>query len=211
MFSGIIETVAEVIGVTRGAAGVQLELRVPGAEGDLQAGSSLAVNGVCLTVTETRKDILVFDAVGTTLKRTLLETLEVGSRVNVEKSLCAGMPLDGHWVTGHVDGVGTVVSRTPGEGAIYFEFKAPTELVGQIALRGSIAVDGVSLTVAEVDGPRFQVSVVPFTLKQTVFKDYVPGSRVHLETDILAKYVEKNLKEKRFEVQTEPVSMEKTR
>jgi riboflavin synthase alpha subunit len=189
MFSGIIEAVGTVARVDRRGGGVALALRVPESLRGLVPGSSVAVNGTCLTVVKAEGGTLAFDAVGATMTRTLLGSVEPGARLNLERSLRLGAPVDGHLVTGHVDGIGTVEARRPGEGAVYFDIRVPEDLASQIAPRGSIAVDGVSLTVAEVRGLVFTVSIVPYTLDQTILGDYRPGRRVHLETDVLAKYV----------------------
>jgi riboflavin synthase len=193
MFSGIIEATGKIARAESRGGGVRLVVRVPGNLAGLAPGSSLAVNGTCLTVVEAAGDTLAFDAVGATMDRTLLGSLRSGARVNLERSLRLGSPVDGHLVTGHVDGVGTVVSRRPGEGAVWFGIEVPEELVPQIAPRGSVAVDGVSLTVASVRGRAFEVSIVPYTLDGTLFGEYAPGRRVHLETDVLAKYVQRAL------------------
>ena len=193
MFSGIIEGVGTALRVDRRGGGVTLVLRVPEALRGLPPGSSVAVNGTCLTVVKAEADTLTFDAVGATMKRTLLGGTGPGARFNLERSLRLGAPVDGHLVTGHVDGLGTVEARRPGEGAVYFDIRVPEELAGQIAARGSIAVDGVSLTVAEVRGVLFPVSIVPYTLEHTILGEYRSGRRVHLETDVLAKYVERAL------------------
>jgi riboflavin synthase len=155
----------------------------------LEPGASVAVNGVCLTVTETEGDRVRFDAVGATLERTLLGKAGPGSRLNLERSLRLGSRVDGHFVTGHCDGLGTVESRRSGEGAVFFDIRVPKDLAPQIVPRGSVAVDGVSLTVAGARGGVFTVSIVPYTLRETILGDYRPGTAVHLETDVLAKYV----------------------
>ncbi len=193
MFSGIIEGTGRVRRAEGRAGGLRLVLEVPEALRGLEPGASVAVNGACLTVVRAAGDALEFDAVGATLKRTLLGSASTGDRLNLERSLKLGAAVDGHLVTGHVDGWGTVEARRPGEGAVYFDIRVPEELSPQIAPRGSVAVDGVSLTVAEVKGLVFTVSVVPFTLEQTIMGDYRPGRRVHLETDVLAKYVQRAL------------------
>jgi riboflavin synthase alpha subunit len=193
MFSGIIEGTGRVVRAERRAGGVEITLRVPDGLRGLPPGSSVAVSGTCLTVTEASDDTLTFDAVGATLARTLLGRAAPGDRLNLERSLRLGAPVDGHLVTGHVDGVGTVEARRPGEGAVYFDIRVPEELAPQIAPRGSVAVDGVSLTVADVRGAVFTVSIVPYTLENTVMGDYREGRKVHLETDVLAKYVQRAL------------------
>jgi len=193
MFSGIIEGVGRVQKAESRAGGLRLVVAVPEKLRGLPPGASVAVNGACLTVVRAEGDSLAFDAVGATLKRTLLGSAAAGDRLNLEPSLRLGAAVDGHLVTGHVDGWGQVEARRPGEGAVYFDIRVPEELAPQIAPRGSIAVDGVSLTVAETRGLVFTVSIVPFTLDQTIMGDYRPGRRVHLETDVLAKYVQRAL------------------
>ena len=193
MFSGIIVAVGTVVERRERNDGARLVVRVPEALRSLEPGASLAVNGTCLTVVERRDDTLAFDAVGATLERTLLGGIEPGSRVNLEPSLRAGDPLDGHIVTGHVDGIGEVAEVRPAEGAVWFTFAVPEPLRAQVALRGSVAVDGVSLTVADMTATGFTVSIVPYTLEHTLFGEYGTGRRVHLETDVLAKYVERAL------------------
>lgn len=190
MFSGIIEATGRVARVQGRAGGRTLWVDEPAGWSDLEPGASVAVNGACLTVVRREQGRLVFDAVGATLQRTLLGTIEPGARVNLERSLKLGGAIDGHLVTGHVDGFGVVRGRRPSSGAVLFTVEAPAELRDQIVPRGSVAVDGVSLTVAEVCGAAFTVSVVPFTLDHTVMGEYRPGRQVHLETDVLAKYVQ---------------------
>ena len=191
MFSGIVRARGEVVVVEDRGDGIRLGIR-SGLE-DLEPGSSVAVNGVCLTVVALDSGVLAFDAVGATLERTLLGRLRPRDRVNLEPSLRWGSAMDGHLVTGHVDGIGRIVSRDSGDGAVWFGITAPNELLPQIALRGSVAVDGVSLTVAGVEGDAFRVSIVPYTLEMTLFGVYEVGRSVHLETDVLAKYVERAL------------------
>jgi riboflavin synthase len=190
MFSGIVRGVGTLTRVEPSGDGLRLVLRVPAAFAGREPGSSLAVNGVCLTVVENPDDLLVFDAVGATLLRTLFREARPGDRLNLEDSLRLGDPVDGHLVTGHVDGQGVVRARRPGDGAVFFEIEAPPDLIPQIVPRGSVAVDGVSLTVAGTRGDRFTVSIIPYTLRETILGDYEPGRRVHLETDVLAKYVQ---------------------
>lgn len=189
MFSGIVRATGNVVSTESRDGGIRLGIRAnfPG----IEPGSSVAVNGVCLTVAQSQAGIMFFDAVGATLERTRLGELRSGDRVNLEPSLRLGDTVDGHLVTGHVDGVGTVRARGQGQGAVWFTIGAPPQLMSQIALRGSVAVDGVSLTVAEVEENAFQVSIVPYTLEATLFGEYETGCRVHLETDVLAKYVER--------------------
>ena len=193
MFSGIIEAMGTVTGAEDRDGGRRIAVRVPESLQGLPPGSSVAVDGTCLTVVAASRDILEFDAVGATIARTLFGSVAPGHAVNLERSLVVGARVDGHWVTGHVDGIGTVESLRPGEGAIFFTFAVPEALRSQIALRGSVAVDGVSLTVSGLTPGGFTVSIVPYTLDHTRFGGYAAGDRVHIETDVLAKYVERSL------------------
>jgi len=196
MFSGIIAGVGEVVRAESRSGGITLTVRVPAPFGGLPPGTSVAVNGTCLTVVKTEEDMLVFDAVGATLQRTLLGRVEAGARLNLEESLRLGSPVDGHLVTGHVDGMATVTEMREGEGAVFFTFRVPGDLAFQIVPRGSVAVDGVSLTVADTGEDTFTVSIVPYTLEKTIFGEYELGREVHIETDVLAKYVEGALRAK---------------
>lgn len=193
MFSGIIDGVGTVAEVGRREGGVLLGIAVPEGYRGLAPGTSVAVNGTCLTVIRAEADRLYFDAVGATVHRTRLGAIEPGAKVNLERSLTLGGAIDGHLVTGHVDAVGEVAGLRPGDGAVYYDIRVPAPLMPQIALRGSVAVDGVSLTVADVRDDVFTVSIVPYTIEHTVFGTYRAGTPVHLETDVLAKYVERAL------------------
>jgi riboflavin synthase len=154
-----------------------------------ELGDSIAVDGVCLTVVENGGGRLAFDVVRETLER----VKPFGERVNLEPALRAGDPLGGHYVQGHVDGVGRVVSVAPEGDGVRVRIEAPAELLRYCVEKGSITVDGVSLTVAGVDTSGFEVALVPHTLAVTTFSDLAPDSGVNLETDVLAKYVEKLL------------------
>jgi riboflavin synthase len=161
----------------------------------LQAGlgDSIAVNGVCLTVVADEDGTLAFDAVPETLARTSLGVLDRGARVNLEPALRAGDALGGHYVQGHVDGVGAVRSVEPEGDGRRMWFDAPAEIGRYVVEKGSIAVQGTSLTVAETDDDGFAVALIPHTLEATTLGTLAPGDRVNLEADVLAKYVEKLL------------------
>jgi riboflavin synthase len=154
-------------------------------------GDSIAVNGACLTVTTLDGGEFTVDASHETLSRTTLGTLAPGARVNIERALRAGDRLGGHIVNGHVDGVGKVISKTKSGGSYVFRFSLPEELAKYVVEKGSVAVDGVSLTVNSSEGNEFTVNIIPFTLAETTFGGLDPGSRVNIECDIIAKYVEK--------------------
>ena len=193
MFTGLIREVGTVLAIEGGADGVRLTIEAPQTAPDAQLGDSVAIDGVCLTVVAVAGDSFAFDAVPETLDRTSLGTLDHGSRVNLEPALRAGDALGGHYVQGHVDGVGSVRSVEPeGEGKRIW-FAAPPELLRYVALKGSIAVQGTSLTVAAVDGAGFAVALIPHTLEATTLGALEPEDLVNLETDVLAKYVEKLL------------------
>ena len=186
MFTGLIREVGRVVSFADG------RLTIASAQ-EAELGDSIAIDGVCLTVVAHEQGTLAFQAVPETLGRTSLGTLEAGSRVNLEPALRAGDALGGHYVQGHVDGVGTVRSvREEGEGK-RMAFGAPAELLRYVVEKGSIAVQGTSLTVAAVDGAGFEVALIPHTLEATTLGSLASGDPVNLEVDVLAKYVERLL------------------
>jgi len=157
----------------------------------LAVGASIAVNGVCLTVVTESGDRFTADVSGETLAVTTLGGLVPGSRVNLESPLRAGDPLDGHIVSGHVDGVGKVLSVEPAGRSLTVTIEVPAALARYVAMKGSVAVDGVSLTVNSVRGARFVVNIIPHTQQKTVFGDYKAGTAVNIEVDLLARYLER--------------------
>jgi riboflavin synthase len=189
MFTGLVREVGTVASMNGG----RLTIDAPETARGVQLGDSVAIDGVCLTVVARVDATLSFDAVPETLGRTALGTLDQGSRVNLEPALRAGDPLGGHYVQGHVDGVGSVQSVEPeGEGR-RMRFEAPADLLKYVVEKGSIAVQGTSLTVAAVDDTGFEVALIPHTLEATTLGGLQPEQAVNLETDVLAKYVEKLL------------------
>lgn len=196
MFAGIIEAVGTVVGVSAavrrqdgGGLAHRLEIDLgPLAEG-LQHGASVAINGVCLTLAERRGTVGGFDVVPETWRQSTLHALKRGERVNLECSLRVGQPVDGHFVQGHVDGIGPVdrVERTQGEWKLWV--RAEPALLPFIIRKGSIALDGTSLTIVDVVGDRFSVVLVPTTLERTILGHRRPGEHVNIETDILARLV----------------------
>jgi riboflavin synthase len=190
MFTGLVETTARVCRVDPDGDGVRLEVETPLAA-ELSQGDSIAVNGVCLTAVDPDASRFRADVMAETLRRSSLGPLAEGDSVNVELPLRAGDRLGGHMVQGHVDGTGTV-ARVADEGfARLVTVDAPEELLRYVVEKGSIAVDGVSLTVAGVNGTSFTVSLIPETLERTTLGEAAPGRVVNLEVDVLAKYVEK--------------------
>src|SRR5215204_1014137 len=193
MFTGLVREVGEVVSVEGDGRGVRLAVRAPLTAADAAVGDSVAISGVCLTVVEAPDGVVTFDAVPETLARTTLGRLNSGAHVNLEPALRAGDPLGGHYVQGHVDGVGTVRSvEAEGDGQRLW-IDADATILRYLVGKGSITVEGVSLTVAGLDAQGFAVALVPHTLEVTTLGRVAPGDRVNLETDVLAKYVERLL------------------
>jgi riboflavin synthase len=192
VFTGIIEEVGEVAAIEHRGDSAVLTLTAQRIVDDLVHGASIAVSGVCLTVVGWQPGELTaidFDVMGETLKRSVIGSLAVGDKVNLERAVRADARLDGHVVQGHVDGTGVVVARTPGDAWESVRFGLPAELARFVAEKGSIAVDGVSLTVAAVGPDWFEVGLIPETLRATTLGTRAAGDPVNLEVDVLAKYV----------------------
>lgn len=193
MFTGIVRELGRVALFQGDAAGVRLDIDAPTVSSGVGVGDSVAVNGCCLTVEAVQDGVLRFHAVPETLRRTSLGRLQAGAEVNVEPALRVGDPLGGHYVQGHVDGVGRVQSvEAEGEG-LRVIVEAPPEILRYCVEKGSVAVEGVSLTVAEVHDDAFGIALIPHTLEETTLSLLVPGREVNLECDVLAKYVERLL------------------
>ena len=191
MFTGIVRELGTVVSSDGGPEGIRLVVEAPDTAAQAGLGDSVAIDGCCLTAVEVADGRIAFDAVPETLRRTSLSRVAPGTTVNVEPALRAGEPLGGHYVQGHVDGVGRVRSAEPeGDGRRVW-FDAPPEVLRYCVEKGSIAVEGVSLTVAEVTDDAFAVALVPHTLGVTTLGSLEPGREVTLEVDVLAKYVEK--------------------
>jgi riboflavin synthase len=194
MFTGIIQAVGQVAALESKASDCRLYVRTGTLDlGDVRLGDSIAVNGVCLTAVMLPGDGFWADVSGETLARTSFAGLRVGSAVNLEKALTPSSRLGGHIVSGHVDGVGDVISRAGDGRSIRFRIKAPDELAKYIAEKGSICVDGISLTVNSVRGAEFELNIVPHTLQETTMGEFQPGRRVNLEVDIIARHLERLL------------------
>ena len=191
MFTGIVRERGRVASVDGGGDGIRIRLEAPLTAVEVAIGDSVSLNGCCLTVVETADGTLAFDAVPETLARSSLHGLEVGAELNVESALRAGDPLGGHYVQGHVDGVGTVRSVEPEGKGRRIWFDAPPAVLRYCVDKGSVAVDGVSLTIAGLDEAGFAVALIPHTLSATTLGTLEPGARVNLEADVLAKYVER--------------------
>ncbi|MFB7031108.1 MULTISPECIES: riboflavin synthase [unclassified Streptomyces] len=193
MFTGIVEELGEVVAVERLEDASRFRLRGPLVTEGAQHGDSIAVNGVCLTVVEHGDGEFTADVMAETLKRSSLGALGVGSRVNLERPMAVGGRLGGHIVQGHVDGTGTVLERTPSEHWELVKVGLPAPLARYVVEKGSITVDGVSLTVVEVGDDWFTISLIPTTLDLTTLGIKKSGDPVNLEVDVIAKYVERLL------------------
>jgi riboflavin synthase len=194
MFTGIVEEVGTVRAIKPDEGGARLEITAAAVLGDAEVGASIAVNGCCLTVVTCETDRWSADAVIETLERTTLGTLRAGDPVNLERPVRLADRLGGHVVQGHVDGVGRVDARAPlADGSTELRIEVPTGLTRYVVEKGSIAVDGVSLTVTAVDADGFSVALIPHTAARTTLGRREPGDRVNVEVDVLAKYVERLL------------------
>jgi riboflavin synthase len=194
MFTGIIQATGTVAALEQRGGDMRITIhtgRLPLA--GIRAGDSIAVSGVCLTAIEIAQNGFSADVSVETLGRTVIGELAVNAAVNLETALTLQTPLGGHLVSGHVDGIGAVVSRAADSRSVRFAIEAPAELARYIATKGSICVDGVSLTVNNVDGATFELNIVPHTLQETTLDEYRPGRRVNLEVDLLARYLERLL------------------
>ena len=197
MFTGLVEEVGAVVAVATRRQGRRMTVRAPRIAPDLAEGASVAVDGTCLTVAATKADTFIIDMVPATLARTMAGTYRAGSRVNLERALRLGDRLGGHLVQGHVDGVGSLVSRTdptPEDGARLLTFRIPPEVARATIPRGSVTLNGVSLTVSEMPGPDLvRVAIVPFTWEHTNLAGLESGDPVNVEGDLIGKYVGKLL------------------
>ena len=194
MFTGIIEELGTVERVTRGRVSAVIAIRAEHILSDLKIGDSVAVNGVCLTATGLTGHGFTADVMHETLDRSALAGLGPGSRVNLERAMAANGRFGGHIVAGHVDGVGTIAAIEKDDNAIWFTITAPAQVLRYVVEKGSIAIDGISLTVARVETDRFAVSVIPHTAAVTLLGQRRTGDRVNLESDLVGKYVERLLR-----------------
>ena len=202
MFTGIVEEVGTLVVREEQTDAARMEIRAHKVLQDVALGDSISVNGVCLTVTSVQDGVWSTDVMAETLRRSSLGKTEEGSRVNLERAVTAHTRLGGHMVQGHVDGVGTVLTRQPSTHWEVFRIALPAGLAQYVVEKGSIAVDGVSLTVSAVSAatdpePWFEVSLIPTTLRETTLGTRAPGDPVNLEVDVIAKYVERLLEARR--------------
>ena len=191
MFTGIVEEKGVLKAIKKGAKSAVLTIGAAGIFSDLKLGDSVAVNGVCLTVTSIDSDCFTADVMNETLSRSSLGSLIIGSRVNLERAMSLNGRLGGHIVTGHIDGTGTISGIKKEDIAVWYTIRTVPQIMRYIVEKGSIAIDGISLTVAKVQRDGFSVSIIPHTTQETVISEKTIGSVVNLENDIVGKYIEK--------------------
>ncbi|MBG0763932.1 MAG: riboflavin synthase [Tissierellales bacterium] len=194
MFTGLIEEVGEITSVTRKGNSAQITVKAGKILKDTKIGDSISTNGVCLTVTEKTSNTFTVDVMPETMNRSNLKNFKYGSKVNLERALRVGDRLDGHMVSGHVDGLGKIANYLKEDNAVWITVEADKSLLKYIIEKGSIAIDGTSLTVAYVDDRSFKVSIIPHTGEATTLLDKKIGDEVNLECDMVGKYIEKFMK-----------------
>lgn len=193
MFTGIIEEMGEIVSIQKASVSAVLSIQASKVLEGTQIGDSIAVNGICLTVTTIRGQVFTADVMAETLRRSSLGKLTKGSKVNLERAMAADGRFGGHIVSGHIDGTGVIASMKREENAVWVEITTPYELLRYIVEKGSIAIDGISLTVAALTDSSFSVSLIPHTGQETTLLSKKPGDPVNLENDIVGKYVERFL------------------
>lgn len=208
MFTGIVEEMGQILNIERGSQSAVLHIRCEKVLENTKIGDSIAVNGVCLTVTTMTESGYTADVMAETLERSSLGSLKRGSRVNLERAMAADGRFGGHIVAGHIDGTGTVSKISRDETAVWYTITAEPVILRYIVEKGSITIDGISLTVARVTERDFSVSIIPHTQQNTVLADRQVGDIVNLETDIIGKYVEKLLQPQKPEKRESKITME---
>lgn len=194
MFTGIVEEVGSILSIKNGEKSSSLVIRAHKVIENTKVGDSICTNGVCLTATRINSNEIEVDVMPETLRRTNLGKLQPGSRVNLERALTLGTRLGGHIVSGHVDGLGNIIHMEKEDNAVWLQIVISEDLLKYVVEKGSITVDGISLTVAYVDEKSFKVSIIPHTAEETILLTKSVGEQVNIECDILAKYIEKLLK-----------------
>lgn len=193
MFTGLIEEIGEIQNIIKSAKSSKIKIKAGKILEDIKIGDSISTNGVCLTVTEFAPDSFTVDVMAETIRRSNLSSLTAGDKVNLERALLAGDRLGGHIVSGHIDGMGTITSYEKEDNAVWVTIAAPPDILKYIIKKGSVAIDGVSLTVAYIDEKLFKVSVIPHTRDITTLLKKKTGDPVNLECDMIGKYIEKLL------------------
>jgi len=208
VFTGIVEEIGTVNGIRRGRHSAVLDIRAQTVLTDLKIGDSIAVNGVCLTVTAFDQTGFQADVMHETLNRSALRKLCSGSHVNLERAMPANGRFGGHIVAGHVDGVGTVAEVKRDDTAVWYTIEASPEILHYIVEKGSVAIDGISLTVARVASGSFSISAIPHTVRMTVLAERREGDLVNLENDVIGKYVERLFQPAKEPARTRPITKE---
>lgn len=193
MFTGIVEETGMILGIKSGAHSAQMKIRGSKVLEGTKIGDSIAVNGVCLTVTALNGSTFIVDVMAETYRRSNLEELKVNNKVNLERAMAADGRFGGHIVSGHIDGTGTITHKEREENAVWITVKAAPKIMRCIVEKGSVAIDGVSLTVADLQEDVFRVSIIPHTGSETTLLERAIGEKVNLENDIIGKYVERFL------------------
>lgn len=206
MFTGIVEEIGSIIWLNRNNSGAKIKIEAKGILDGLKIGDSIAVNGVCLTVVQIEDGAFIVDVMNETIKRSSMKLLHGGSMVNLERAMPSGGRFGGHIVTGHIDGVGIVSEKKDDGIAVWYTIKTSHDILKYLVKKGSICLDGVSLTVAEVDEKSFKVSIIPHTLTATTLNNFDLGTVVNIENDIISKYVEKFLN---IDSKKQPLTKEK--
>ncbi|WP_026673168.1 riboflavin synthase [Alkalihalobacterium bogoriense] len=206
MFTGIIEEKGKIGAIQQKNEAIVMTIEANEILKDVHLGDSIAVNGVCLTVTSFTTKSFTVDLMPETVRNTSLKLLSRGSNVNLERAMAAGGRFGGHFVSGHVDGIGTIVKKQPVDNAIYYEIEVPQELRRYFIVKGSVAIDGTSLTVFGVTDSTFTVSIIPHTVQETIIGDKGVGDIVNLECDMIGKYIEQFITQ-RFSNQTSQQSI----
>ncbi|MDM5197657.1 riboflavin synthase [Fictibacillus enclensis] len=208
MFTGIVEELGTIEGIKKGNETIVLTISASKILEDVQLGDSISVNGVCLTVTTFSEKSFTVDIMPETYRSTGLKLLSFGSKVNLERAMSSGGRFGGHFVSGHIDGTGEIVQKRPEKNAIYYDIKVPKRLLNYLLLKGSVAVDGTSLTIFGLTDDTFTVSLIPHTVSHTVLGDKAKGDSVNVECDMLGKYVEKFITGKKEEKQKSAITLE---
>lgn len=193
MFTGIVEEIGEIIDIKKGSQSAQLTIRGDVVTNNSKIGDSIAVNGVCLTATTISKNVFTADVMAETMRRSSLGSLSKGSKVNLERAMAADGRFGGHIVSGHIDGTGTIKSLKKEDNAVWVTIEVERKLIKYIIEKGSVAIDGISLTVAKVTDTTFSVSIIPHTAKETILLKKKENDIVNIENDIIGKYVDKLL------------------
>lgn len=193
MFTGIIEEIGVIQGIKNGEKSSKLVIKANKVLDKTILGDSICTNGVCLTVTNISGNIFEVDVMSETLKRSNIGQLSIGSKVNLERALTLETRIGGHIVSGHIDGIGEIISLVKDDNATWVSIKASSDILKYVVEKGSIAIDGISLTVAYINNEMFKVSIIPHTSKETILLNKKPGETVNIECDVIGKYVEKLL------------------